>query len=274
MAWYRYSLCHCRPAYVVYKQPPSSVSPTHIGQPQPRHRVQVNYLGPFYLTRLLEDKLWKCRARVVNVSSVMHRMCCISSVHEFLTSSKAGNESNFAYSWSVMPTALQEPGWLVDPGGVATGIYRGAPVVAGIVEAACRVGIMATPAEGCKAVVFAATCSWPAAPGCVPWSPESRQRVAATALQAPFFARGLFASPVITGRGSNSIVARMVRALFGPLVALLDQPVRWLLRGSCGTGQTFVVPENAQARDRGVLNSLWESSSQMCGLAPDLMSEK
>lgn len=162
----------------------------------------------------------------------------------------------------------------VDPGGVATGIYRGAPVVAGIVEAACRVGIMATPAEGCKAVVFAATCSWPAAPGCVPWSPESRQRVAATALQAPFFARGLFASPVITGRGSNSIVARMVRALFGPLVALLDQPVRWLLRGSCGTGQTFVVPENAQARDRGVLNSLWESSSQMCGLAPDLMSEK
>lgn len=35
--------------------------------------AQVNYLGPYSLTRLLEAKLVACRTRVVTVSSVTHR---------------------------------------------------------------------------------------------------------------------------------------------------------------------------------------------------------
>lgn len=59
-------------------------------------RVQVNYLGPFLMTRLLESQLLQCRARVVNVSSVMHRVSLIPSAREFLTSHKAGS-----VSWSL-----------------------------------------------------------------------------------------------------------------------------------------------------------------------------
>lgn len=147
----------------------------------------------------------------------------------------------------------------VDPGGVNTGIYRGAPFISQVVQLASRIGIMAKPAEGCQAVVYAATSPWPE-------SPLNMDKP----LQAPFFARGLFASPVVTVWGSNSIAARVMRGAVGPLVALLDQPVRWLMRGSCGTGKTFVVAANAQVLDQRMVDSLWEGSSQLCGLPLDL----
>lgn len=147
----------------------------------------------------------------------------------------------------------------VDPGGVNTGIYRGAPFISQVVQLASRVGIMGTPEEGCQAVISAATRPWP----------DSHLNTVKR-LQAPFFARGLFASPLVTVGGSNNIAARVLRGAFGPLVALLDQPVRWLMRGSCGTGQTFVVAANAQVLDQHIVDSLWEASCQLCGLPLDL----
>jgi WW domain-containing oxidoreductase len=39
--------------------------------------LQVNHLGPYTLTRLLEKKLVASKARVVNVVSVTHRITTI-----------------------------------------------------------------------------------------------------------------------------------------------------------------------------------------------------
>jgi WW domain-containing oxidoreductase len=40
-------------------------------------RAQVNHLGPYTLTRMLEAKLVDSKARVVNVVSVTHRFAKI-----------------------------------------------------------------------------------------------------------------------------------------------------------------------------------------------------
>jgi NAD(P)-dependent dehydrogenase (short-subunit alcohol dehydrogenase family) len=56
--------------------------------------VQVNYLGPYVLTRLLEDKLVAgAPSRVVNVSSAMHRRARIDNPEKFLREFKEGNYS-------------------------------------------------------------------------------------------------------------------------------------------------------------------------------------
>lgn len=149
----------------------------------------------------------------------------------------------------------------VDPGGVNTGIYRGAPFISRVVQMACDVGIMATPVDGCQAVVYAATQPWLAAHG---------SECDGKALTAPFFARGLFASPLVTVGGSNAVAAKVVRGAFAPLCSLFDQPVRWLLRGACGTGRTFMVPANAQVLDISMVNALWDASCQVCGLPQNL----
>lgn len=36
--------------------------------------AQTNFLGPYYLTRLLESRLVKAKGRIVNVASVTHRL--------------------------------------------------------------------------------------------------------------------------------------------------------------------------------------------------------
>eukprot|EP00892_Ulva_mutabilis_P003516 jgi/Ulvmu1/1536/UM011_0266.1 len=246
---------------------------THQGVPG---IVQVNYLGPFLLTRLLEARLWQSRARVVNVSSVMHRVSRIPCASEFLTSPTAGTYANTKLANVMFSQALYRKSGAriqaasVDPGGVSTGIYRGAPILAGIMQAACRLGLVATPAEGCQAVVSAAIRPWPALPDPVSEPQTNQASISASTMHAPFYARGLFASPLITWGGSNSFLARAGRGVLGPLLALLDQPVRWLLRGSCGSGETFAVPENAQARDPKLLNTLWEASCLLCGHPSEL----
>jgi hypothetical protein len=53
-------------------------------------KVQANYLGPFLLTRLLECQLQACSARVVNVSSVMHRSSRILDVSKFFNDADHG----------------------------------------------------------------------------------------------------------------------------------------------------------------------------------------
>ena len=158
----------------------------------------------------------------------------------------------------------------VDPGGVNTGIYRGAPFVSRVVQMACDLGIMATPVDGCQAVVYAATQPWLAARVQMPDSVGEGSQCDVKALMAPFFARGLFASPLVTVGGSNAVAAKIVRGAFGPLSALFDQPVRWLLRGACGTGRTFMVPANAQVLDTSMVNALWDASCQVCGLPQNL----
>lgn len=52
--------------------------------------AQVNHLGPYTLTRMLESKLVNSKARVVNVASVTHRITRIKDVRAFFTEWKGG----------------------------------------------------------------------------------------------------------------------------------------------------------------------------------------
>ncbi len=56
--------------------------------------LQVNYLGPYHLTRLLEPQLAaSAPSRVVNVSSIMHRAASVdSNIHRFLTDWNKGSQ--------------------------------------------------------------------------------------------------------------------------------------------------------------------------------------
>lgn len=154
----------------------------------------------------------------------------------------------------------------VDPGGVNTRIYRGSALVSCLMKLLCRIGIMATPEEGCQAVVFAATCPWPVLPSPAGNLPETGGRSQAMPMRAPFFARGLFASPLVTYRGSNALMARILRQVLGPVVALLDQPTRWLLCGRLGTSRTYAVAANSQVYERSIGDALWDASSELCGI--------
>lgn len=51
---------------------------------------QVNYLGGYTLTRLMEKKLVAGKARVVHVASVTHRITRIRNVRDFFTDFKQG----------------------------------------------------------------------------------------------------------------------------------------------------------------------------------------
>ena len=51
---------------------------------------QVNHLGPYTLTRLLEAKLVASKARVVNVASVTHRITRIKDARAFFSDWKGG----------------------------------------------------------------------------------------------------------------------------------------------------------------------------------------
>ena len=61
---------------------------------QPTSSSQVNYLGPYHLTRLLEPQLAaSAPSRVVNVSSIMHRAASVNSnIHRFLTDWNKGSQ--------------------------------------------------------------------------------------------------------------------------------------------------------------------------------------
>ena len=56
--------------------------------------MQANHLGPFLLTRLLEQHLVRSNGRVVNVSSVMHRLVSVTDARAwpqlFLTDPEHG----------------------------------------------------------------------------------------------------------------------------------------------------------------------------------------
>ena len=56
--------------------------------------LQVNYLGPYHLTRLLEPQLAaSAPSRVVNVSSIMHRAASVdSNITSFLRDWNKGSQ--------------------------------------------------------------------------------------------------------------------------------------------------------------------------------------
>lgn len=130
---------------------------------------QVNYLGPYHLTRLLEDRLIASSpSRVVNVSSVMHRFGCIKDTESFLTSWDQGSKyANTKLANAVFAFELHRRlaphgvvSCAVDPGGVASSIWKSSKLLStGPIGWLINL-IYAPPSDGATAVVHAASCVW------------------------------------------------------------------------------------------------------------------
>jgi NAD(P)-dependent dehydrogenase (short-subunit alcohol dehydrogenase family) len=280
--------------------------------------LQVNYLGPFYLTRLLESQLRTCNARVVNLSSLMHRMTRITNIKQFLTSPTQGavtaQHRTQACFVSTVPrhrglcgSLADRSAWMsvrkccpgqrevakdcsasageygttklanaifsqqlversrgqirassVDPGGVDTGIFRHHSLIAPIARLMGALGVFATAEQGCKAVVHACT---------APWTCSTQPDAV---LQAPFYARGLFASPLLSLGGRNGFAERALRAWCLPFCGLFDQLLRTVCRGGLGTSTTWEVPPNREVYNSEIGNALWAESSRLCSLSTEV----
>ncbi|GAB4813415.1 hypothetical protein N2152v2_000461 [Parachlorella kessleri] len=130
---------------------------------------QVNYLGPYTLTRLLEPVLLaSAPARVVNVSSVTHRYGrAPTSLATFLQDWRQGSyypttklaNVLFAYELQRRLGAHGIQSCAVEPGGVATSIWKGSrfsrPPLSWVINF-----LYAPPRDGAQAVIHAATMPW------------------------------------------------------------------------------------------------------------------
>ncbi|KAL6763351.1 hypothetical protein V8C86DRAFT_2499468 [Haematococcus lacustris] len=221
--------------------------------------AQVNFLGPYTLTRRLAPQLLEGRGgaggRVVNVASVMHRFSQLPpEPHLFLKDWWRGGAYRCCKLANVVFTLLLEqqrerlaaqgrPGitaLAVDPGAVYSGIWAtsrwlGRPPGSWVLSS-----LFAPPAD-------AAATSFHAA--------------AAKEVQGgQYFARGLFASP--------AIVQGRVEAASG-LLSCVDWPLRQLSGGRLAADIAAVeVAEEARAvatDGRGV--ALWDAAAELAGLS-------
>ncbi|CAL5224486.1 g7180 [Coccomyxa viridis] len=248
--------------------------------------TQVNYVGPYMLTRLLEPCLRAAgHARVVNVSSVTHRYGVIGNPAAFLSSSNstvggqypATKLANVLFTYELQRRYGTQgiQACAVDPGSVATAIYRDSKLFSAqplkwIIEK-----LYAPPWDGAAAVVHVASApSWGA-----PAPPRGRSRMLAEwpphmdLQQTPqwFFARGLFALPIITHfRGPGEGLLNQLRMYGWAAKALtlsaLDWPLRRVTNGAWGSGTT-AVPSAPTSYDRGLSTALWDLTADKCGLS-------
>mmetsp|Transcript_34065 Transcript_34065/g.96543 ORF Transcript_34065/g.96543 Transcript_34065/m.96543 type:complete len:345 (+) Transcript_34065:213-1247(+) len=226
--------------------------------------VQVNYLGAFALTRLLEQTLIASSpSRIINVSSVTHRLVAIDDAKEFLFNWRKGTYAHTKLGNVFFSQELHRrlhphgvDSCAVDPGGVNSSIWdRGGmlsrPPFRSIISA-----LYAPTSDGASAVVHAATAPWQAA------SPEDHH----------FFARGLFASPCVAwnpGPGEG-LLRRLHFGVFLTTTlscSLLDWPMRWMSRFAL-CSHTSRVPVSPAVGNTEVSSELWELSCRLVGV-PD-----
>lgn len=248
----------------------------------------VNYLGPFLLTRLLlEQNKPKNKShvtRVVNVSSVTHRYGRIfPDTSQFLTTWKHGSYypntklANVMFAYELqrrMGKSHNVQSCAVDPGGVASNIWKGSIMETNPLLRWVITNIYAPPSDGATAVVHAAT---------VDWNVDRKPDKALLVLHPHkdhghsedlrFYARGLFASPLVTRtRGvpqNRSCIPDRIRELaWGASTvvhSLLDWPIRKLTHMKVGS-KTVIVPSAPLSYDKDVAASLWNASSDAVGL--------
>lgn len=241
--------------------------------------AQVNYLGPYLLTRLLEPRLAAgAPSRVVNVSSIMSRFGEVGNAQDFLTSPDRGGEdyaatklANVLFTYEsqrrLAPLGIQS--CAVDPGSVNTAIYRNNRVLGHGPFRAVREFFCSPPSEGAAAVVDAATVPW-AAPAVAGSSSDAD----VPRRQLRFYGRGLFGTPPVTWMGGPyhgmfGAVRRAALAPFALLSAALDQPVRNLSGGRLGA-MTRQVPSSPSSYDRELAAALWNLSADTVGVPRDV----
>lgn len=225
--------------------------------------VQVNYLGAFALTRLLEKKLVASHpSRVVNVSSVTHRFATLDDPKEFLFNWRRGKYQDTKLANALFSSELNRrllphgvQSCAVDPGGVNSSIWdRGGvfakPPIRNIIGA-----LFAPPSDGASAVIHAATAHW------TPDAPEDHY----------FFARGMFASPLVTwnrGPGTGLLRRAELSLLSGTtlLSGVLDWPLRWVT-GHLLCSRTSRVSSAPSTHNKEVASELWDLSCRLVGVS-------
>lgn len=259
---------------------------------------QVNYLGPYLLTRLLEDQLiHSAPARVVNLSSVTHRFGSIGDPGTFLTSWAQGSRYQnsklanalFAFELHRRLAPFGVTSCAVDPGSVASSIWRDSlfsqPPIKTLIK-----WLYAPSEDGATAVVHAATVPWEqdaAAAEAVNsrWARSSQQALPSRDAPAGqhseacdpsdlrFYARGAFAWPTVTSlRGapgaSTSPLERLREAVYA-VSTLVHSGIDWPLRRLSGgrvAATTAPVPANPLCYDERLSKGLWEVSADAVGV--------
>jgi WW domain-containing oxidoreductase len=263
---------------------------------------QINYLGPFTLTRLLEQQLIKnAPSRVVNVSSITHRFSYIGKPETFLTNWKQGsNYGNtklanalFAFESERRLGAFGVHSCAVDPGSVGSSIWENNKMFnSGFLKWAIAT-LYAPSEDGAAAIIHAA---------CVPW--EKEKSIAAKInerwnIKKPivdsthtnsrtitntfdndkddvrFYARGMFSWPTITSfRGvvnakkERSLFEKIRQGAYG-LTALVHSGADWPVRRLSGgkfVSVTRPVPAAPLCYDKELATKLWEVSCEAAKL--------
>lgn len=251
---------------------------------------QVNYLGPYALTRELEETLQRSApARVVNVSSVTHRYGWIGDPTTFLSSWRPGSyypstklaNALFAFELQRRLGAAGIQSCAVDPGGVSTNIWQNSAFDKPPLSYFIR-NLYAPPSDGAAAVVHAATVPWilehkAAADITRRWAGGSsggvrRRKAAQTLPDLRFYARGLFASPAVTswrGTVEPSTLADQLRSYLWGGVTVVHSLLDWPLRNLSGgwlAAETRPVPAAPLAYDAALAAQLWDLSADICKL--------
>ena len=234
--------------------------------------ISVNYLGPFLLTLLLEDKLKCCAdsgelpSRVINVSSIMHRFSTLAdgvrdqsneSVVDMFQRAEYGQQgrdvdsvvsSSRLYSDTKLGNALFTE-WLnnrwkdeknlramsVDPGGVVTGIWRNSRW-----EGSRLMSLFFAPASDGSEALY--DC-------CVDPLNDVPE-------PANFYARGAFTSPLLRHHPQSKRLA-----LAAGIVAAVDWPLRQFSGGRIAN-KTKRVPANEACYDSQVVSRLGDATEQ------------
>ncbi|KAF8072396.1 hypothetical protein HT031_000055 [Scenedesmus sp. PABB004] len=118
--------------------------------------TQVNHLGPYTLTRLLEKKLVASKARVVNVVSVTHRITTIRDARALFTDWKGGFYQHNKLANVYTAFELQRRRGRGRGGGAAAGrcggaLRRGAAAGRGARTGACGAGVRPVAPPRCAA---------------------------------------------------------------------------------------------------------------------------
>ncbi|KAL4459095.1 hypothetical protein ABPG75_013960 [Micractinium tetrahymenae] len=218
---------------------------------------QVNYLGHYVLTRLLEDILQaSAPARVVHVSSVTHRYGWVG-------------EANVLFAYELQ-RRLGEHGvqsCAVDPGGVASNIWTGSVFSR---------PPLSVPWSQERKVAAAINARRTGTDSSSNGSSHGRRRrhAAHAAPDLRFYARGLFASPAVTSwRGTPQdpapgLLDRVRGALWGGtavVASLLDHPLRRITGGRLNSS-TRPVPSAPLSYDASLAAQLWDLSADAAGL--------
>jgi len=231
--------------------------------------TQVNHLGPYTLTRLLEAKLVASKARVVNVTSVTHRITTIKDAKALFDDWKGGfyqhNKLANVYTAFEMQRRLGARGiqaCVADPGAVRTSIYDNSPKLGkGFIKYMID-NCYAPPEDGAQAVIYAAT---------VEWDKDKKKKDLLPHQDLRYYARGVFTwAPIcndwaLGGKGGIKKIKGDLWGMGTVFLSFLDWPLRKLV-GAKVMGQTKLARPATHALDEKMAAAVWEVSAQYAGL--------